>query len=76
MPERLPRITAAELMAALQRGGWERVRQSGSHVRLRHPDRGVGVTVSIHAGQIVKPGTLRSILDQADLSVEELIRLL
>lgn len=76
MPERLPRITAAELLGALERAGWQRIRQRGSHVRLEHPARPVRVTVAIHAGQIVKPATLRGILEQAGLSTDELIALL
>ena len=77
MAERLPRVTAADLIAALRRGGWEVLRQRDSHVRLGHPERlGRGVTVSVHAREIVKPGTLSSVLDQAGLTVEELIALL
>jgi predicted RNA binding protein YcfA (HicA-like mRNA interferase family) len=76
MPPRLPRITGRELLRALERGGWERVRQRGSHVRLAHPERSMRVTVSMHGNQIVKTATLRSVLDQADLTVEELIALL
>lgn len=76
MAERLPRITAANLLLALERGGWRRIRQRGSHVRLAHPDHPTRVTVSIHPGQIVKPRTLGSILDQAGLTVDELIELL
>lgn len=34
------------------------------------------VTVSIHRRQIVKPGTLLSVLEQAGLTVDELIELL
>ncbi len=76
MPERLPRITATDLLAALERGGWVRIRQRGSHVRLAHPDRLIKVTVSIHKGQIVRPGTLLSVLDQAGLTIEEFVELL
>ncbi|MBM4409922.1 MAG: addiction module toxin, HicA family [Chloroflexi bacterium] len=76
MAERLPRITAADLISALERGGWARIRQRGSHVRLAHANRPMRVTVSIHAGQVVRPGTLRSVLDQAGLTVDELIELL
>lgn len=76
MPERLPRVTATELLAALERGGWERIRQRGSHIRLAHPAHPMRVTVSIHSRQIVKSGTLRSILEQAGLTVEELVELL
>ena len=75
MADRLPRITAAELLAALHRAGWEVVRQRGSHARLAHPERTTRVTVSVHARQIVKPGTLRGVLEQAGLTVDELVEL-
>jgi len=35
--ERLPRITAAELLRALQRDGWTIVRHKGGHAQLKHP---------------------------------------
>ncbi|HVA25624.1 MAG TPA: type II toxin-antitoxin system HicA family toxin [Chloroflexota bacterium] len=73
---RLPRITAADLLRALERAGWTRTRQRGSHVRLRHADRPGGVTVSVHPGAIVKPGTLLGVLEQAGLTVEDLVKLL
>jgi predicted RNA binding protein YcfA (HicA-like mRNA interferase family) len=49
---------------------------SGSHHALKHRDRpGLRVVVPYHAGD-VKRGTLRNILRQASLSVDELIALL
>ncbi|MBI2941185.1 MAG: type II toxin-antitoxin system HicA family toxin, partial [Chloroflexi bacterium] len=38
MSPRLPRITAAELLRALRRAGWQQHRQTGSHLHLVHPD--------------------------------------
>ncbi len=73
---RLPRITAEDLLRALRRSGWVEVRQRGSHLRLRHPTQPRLITVPVHQGEIVKPGTLAGILEQAGLSVEELRRLL
>lgn len=76
MSPRLPRITAAELVRALRRAGWVRARQTGSHLVLRHPERLVKVTVPMHAGEDLAPKTLRSILDQAGLTADELRALL
>jgi predicted RNA binding protein YcfA (HicA-like mRNA interferase family) len=73
---RSPRITAADALRALHRTGWRTERQRGSHVLLRHPERPGRVVVPIHAGRILKPKTLASILDQAGMSVDELSRLL
>jgi predicted RNA binding protein YcfA (HicA-like mRNA interferase family) len=73
---RLPRVTGREVLTALRRGGWRIVRQDGSHVRLHHPTRQSKVTVAVHAGDVVKPGTLKGVLDQAGLTVEEFVELL
>jgi predicted RNA binding protein YcfA (HicA-like mRNA interferase family) len=48
------------------------VAQKGSHVQLKHPDRGGRVTVPVHAGETIGPGLLRSIPNQAGITVEEL----
>ncbi|MFI5272682.1 MAG: type II toxin-antitoxin system HicA family toxin [Ktedonobacterales bacterium] len=76
MGERLPRITAAECLKALDRDGWHIVRQSGSHAHLKHPTKLGRVTVLRHVGMILKPKTLEAILDQAGLSVDDLRKLL
>lgn len=64
------------MVRALGRAGWGVVRQRGSHRSLRHASRSGTVVVAVHAGEIVKPKTLQSILDQAGLSVDELRELL
>jgi len=68
----LPVISGDKLIRVLERFGYERVRQKGSHVRLRHPTdtRRSPVTVPLH--NEVAFGTLRRILRDANLSVEEL----
>ncbi len=65
--------TAREVLQKLQRAGFIKVRQSGSHKVLRHPD-GRQTYVAIHTREI-PAGTLHSILKQADLSQEEFDRL-
>jgi predicted RNA binding protein YcfA (HicA-like mRNA interferase family) len=60
---------AREVLAQLQRAGFEVRRQSGSHVVLRHPD-GRQTYVAMHPGD-VPAGTLRAILRQAGLSETE-----
>jgi predicted RNA binding protein YcfA (HicA-like mRNA interferase family) len=72
----LPTVAAARLIRAPQRGGFFIHHTSGSHQVLKHPDHpAVRVVVPYHVGD-VKRGTLRSILRQANLSVDELIALL
>jgi predicted RNA binding protein YcfA (HicA-like mRNA interferase family) len=72
----LPRITADDLLRALQRDGWFIARQSGSHAHLKQPTKPGRVTVARHSGVIMKPKTLTAVLAQAGLTVEELRNLL
>ena len=58
---------------ALERAGFTVVHQRGSHVKMRHAD---GRTAIIPMHPELAPGTLRSILRQAKLTVEELLELL
>jgi predicted RNA binding protein YcfA (HicA-like mRNA interferase family) len=74
--DRLPRITAAELLRALHRAGWYEDHQRGSHVYLRHPERRGLVTVPTHARKTLRLKTLESILDQAGMTAGELRALL
>jgi predicted RNA binding protein YcfA (HicA-like mRNA interferase family) len=46
--------------------------QRGSHAQLKHPSRGGRVTVPLHRGETIGPGLLRSILNQAGITVDEL----
>jgi predicted RNA binding protein YcfA (HicA-like mRNA interferase family) len=68
----LPRITGREVLQALTKLGWVVVVQKGSHVQLKHPDRSGRVTVPVHSGETIRPGLLRSILNQAGVTAEEL----
>ncbi len=76
MSPKLPRITATELLRALRRAGWEITRQEGSHVQLRHPGKSGRVTVAYHPGATIKPHILKSVLEEAGLTVEGLRELL
>ena len=75
MPSPLPTVTGARLVKALQAAGFDLTSIRGSHHRLKHPD-GRATTVPVHAGKDVPKGTLRSVLRDADLSAEDLRRLL
>ncbi|MHB1555781.1 MAG: type II toxin-antitoxin system HicA family toxin [Acidimicrobiales bacterium] len=68
----LPRCTGGQVVGAPRKLGWELVTQRGSHVQLKHPTRGGRVTVPVPAGETIGPGLLRSILNQAGMSADEL----
>ncbi|HZL14411.1 MAG TPA: type II toxin-antitoxin system HicA family toxin [Verrucomicrobiae bacterium] len=68
MPK-LPRISGSEIVRALQRLGFEVVRQRGSHIIMRRGSS--GCVVPNH--REVKVGTLAGVLRQAGVSTEEFI---
>jgi predicted RNA binding protein YcfA (HicA-like mRNA interferase family) len=71
----LPRVTAAEVRRKLARDGWYISREGASHSVFRHPTKSGRVEVSRHMTEIIKPKTIRSILNQAGLTTEEFQRL-
>ena len=77
---KLPRTVSGErLIAILGRLGYERVRQKGSHVRVRHEGPPThSVTIPLH--DTLKAGTLHGILSEVavmrSITVEELLNLL
>lgn len=68
MPK-LPRISGAAIVKALERLGFAKIRQSGSHVIMRRGPK--GCVVPLHGE--VKVGTLAGLLRQADVSADEFI---
>lgn len=72
---KLPVLKAGEVIAALQKLGFEVDHVTGSHYILRHPD-GRRAVVPYHGNRDIKQEVLRSILTQAGLTVEEFKNLL
>ena len=68
MPK-LPRTSGAAIVKALERLGFVKVRQSGSHVIMRRGQS--GCVVPMHSE--VKVGTLAGILRQAEVSPDDFI---
>lgn len=72
MSPSLPVVSGIEMIKALNHAGFIQISQRGSHVKLRH-EEGLIVIVPLHK-ELAK-GTLRSILRQADIEVNEFIKL-
>lgn len=71
MPK-LPVVSGAEAIKALERLGFSVIRQRGSHIVLRRDS--IGCVVPNH--HELKIGTLSGILKQAGVSLDEFIRVL
>jgi predicted RNA binding protein YcfA (HicA-like mRNA interferase family) len=59
-----------DVIRTLEKLGFQKIRQSGSHAIFHHPD-GRWTTVPIHKGKDVAIGTLRKILKDAHLTYDE-----
>ena len=72
---KLPRgLSGKEVVKALQRASFYIKRRKGSHIVLRRDNPFAQVVVPDHKS--VDTGTLATILDGADLSVEDFIKLI
>jgi len=69
---RLNNVSARECVRALERAGFIFKRQNGSHIILGKSGR----RVSVPNHNPIKIGTLRSIIDDAGLTVDEFLDLL
>ena len=72
---RLPRPTGKELVAVLERAGFEVIRSKGSHHFLRHPD-GRATVVPVHARETIGTGLLYRILKDCGIEPGDFRRLL
>ena len=67
---KLPRdVNGAQAARALQRLGFVVQRQTGSHLILRRETR----TVVVPQHKPIKPGTLKGVIEQAGLTVQEFV---
>jgi len=71
---KLGNISGKEAVKAFQKAGWQQIGQVGSHVVIVKP--GVRVNLSIPQHKELSIGTLRALIRNAGLSVDEFLNLL
>ncbi len=71
---KLPQVSGQEMVRALQKSGFTVRRQQGSHLIMRRDDPFAQTVVPNH--HQIDRGTLRAILRQSGVSVEQLTELL
>lgn len=74
MPKLPTDLSGREVRIALERAGFVFRRQSGSHMVLRRDDPYGRAVVPDH--KQIRQGTLRKLLSEAGLSLEEFLRLI
>jgi len=60
-----------EIIKQIEQDGWYLAVTKGSHRQYKHPSKTGRVTIAGHPGDELAPGTLNSILKQAQLKAEE-----
>ena len=66
-----PSLKAREVLEILFRAGFEKIRTSGSHIRLAKGK--LRVTVPYHSKGTIPIGTLKSIIRQAGMTVPKFL---
>jgi len=73
---KFPRIPATLVIRALKRARFYEYHQSGSHIQLRHLDNpNLRITVPFHKKDL-SPKTLKSIIKQAGITIDDFLKLL
>ncbi|MEK7175484.1 MAG: type II toxin-antitoxin system HicA family toxin [Patescibacteria group bacterium] len=75
MSKELPKISAKAIITVLEVCGFILSRQSGSH-KIYKNQNGKRTTVPFHGSKILHPKVLKNILIDADISLDELKKLL
>ena len=74
---KIPVLTANEVIHGLKKAGFTLYRQArGSHEIWYNPVTKRRTTVPNHPGNDIRKGTLKAILKEADISLEDFLRLL
>ena len=74
---KLTGLSGKQIVRAPQKAGFEILRISGSHHILAKPGSpGARVIVPVHGARDLPPGTVRSIVVQSNLSIEEFLSLI
>lgn len=74
MPK-LPILSGAEVVKMLEKGfGFQLVSQKGSHIKLRKTINSKTITTIIPDHKELMTGTLRGVLDLANIDIEDFMR--
>jgi len=61
------------IVRAFQRAGWKNTRQRSSHIILEKEGHEATLSIPVHKGKNVKRGTLRDLIRDARMSVDEFL---
>jgi len=74
MSQKLRPIKPEQLVKIVEKLGFVKIRQKGSHIVYHHPD-GRWITIPMHKGRDISVGLLRKIIKDLGITVEEFNKL-
>lgn len=69
-----PILSAKEIIAALKKLGFGVIKQKGSHIKLRKQSLNKKFTTIVPNHKIVAMGTLKGVLELAEVKLEDFLR--
>jgi predicted RNA binding protein YcfA (HicA-like mRNA interferase family) len=72
----LPTVTGPQAIGAFAKFQFSVVRVKGSHHQLKRPGHPFVLTVPVHGNQPIKRGTLRALIRDAGITVEQFVEAL
>ena len=76
MSPRLPVVEARDLVRVARKLGFELDRQKGSHAVFRRATDNARIVIPLHAGRSIRPKTLTGILEDMEITADQLRDLL
>lgn len=73
---KLPIVTARDVIRVAERAGFEFDRQRGGHAVYRRGSDRRRIVIPMHKGRDLKPGTLRGIIEDMGLTVDQFVAML
>jgi predicted RNA binding protein YcfA (HicA-like mRNA interferase family) len=67
-------LKGRELIRAFERAGFVVARTNGSHTIMKKDGHQTSISVPVHAGKDIKPGTLKGLITASGLTREEFWR--
>jgi len=68
-------VKPEKIIKALEKLGFQKVRQKGSHIVMKHPDGRITV-VPFHKGEEIGRGLLKEIINDVRINREEFLQIL
>jgi len=73
--DKIKHLPANKVIKALEKIGFQQIRQKGSHLFMRHPD-GRTTIITVHPGEEIGKGMIRKIIKDAKITRDEWLNLI